>query len=83
MGLLKSPKSENNRQYCCHRSNRRYKTGHPQWYRRRHRRGCTASGEVMLSDFTGAEKVHIYCGYTDLRHEIDGLSAIVRLDPLM
>ena len=39
----------------------------------------------MLSDFTGADKVYIACGYTDLRCGIDGLANIVqqqfRLDP--
>lgn len=39
----------------------------------------------MLSDFTGAERVYIACGYTDLRRGIDGLAGIVqhqfRLDP--
>ena len=39
----------------------------------------------MLSDFNGAEKVYIACGYTDLRRSIDGLAGIVRqqfqLDP--
>ena len=39
----------------------------------------------MLSDFTGAEKVYIACGYTDLRRGIDGLASMVqqqfRLDP--
>ena len=39
----------------------------------------------MLSDFTGAERVYIACGYTDLRCGIDGLAAIVQqqfnLDP--
>ena len=39
----------------------------------------------MLSDFTGADKVYIACGYTDLRHGIDGLAAMVQqqfnLDP--
>ena len=34
----------------------------------------------MLRDFTGAEKVYICCGYTDLRQGIDGLSALVRLE---
>ena len=39
----------------------------------------------MLNDFSGAEKIYIACGYTDLRRGIDGLSGIVRqqfqLDP--
>ena len=39
----------------------------------------------MLSDFTGADKVYIACGYTDLLRGIDGLAAMVRqqfdLDP--
>ena len=39
----------------------------------------------MLSDFTGAEKVYIACGYTDLRKGIDGLATMVQsqfqLDP--
>ena len=39
----------------------------------------------MLNDFTGADKVYIACGYTDLRRGIDGLASIVQqqfqLDP--
>lgn len=39
----------------------------------------------MLSDFTGAERIYIACGYTDLRKSIDGLALIVQksfeLDP--
>lgn len=39
----------------------------------------------MLSDFTGAQKVYIDCGYTDIRKGIDGLAAMVQqeleLDP--
>lgn len=39
----------------------------------------------MLSDFTGADRIYIACGYTDLRCGIDGLSTIVKesfqLDP--
>lgn len=39
----------------------------------------------MLSDFTGADRVFIACGYTDLRRGIDGLASIVQsqfqLDP--
>ena len=41
--------------------------------------------EIMLSDFTGADKVYLACGYTDLRRGMDGLANIVqqqfRLDP--
>ena len=40
---------------------------------------------VMLNDFSGADKVYIACGYTDLRRGIDGLATIVQqefsLDP--
>ena len=32
----------------------------------------------MLSDFTGADRVYIACGYTDLRRGIDGLAAMVQ-----
>ena len=39
----------------------------------------------MLNDFTGADKVYIACGYTDLRKGIDGLAWLVQqqfeLDP--
>ena len=39
----------------------------------------------MLSDFTGADKVYLACGYTYLRRGIDGLANIVQqqfqLDP--
>lgn len=39
----------------------------------------------MLTNFTGADKVYIACGYTDLRLGIDGLATLVRqqfeLDP--
>ena len=39
----------------------------------------------MLSDFTGADRVYIACGYTDLRRGIDGLATMVQqqfnLDP--
>jgi len=39
----------------------------------------------MLKNFTGAEKIYIACGYTDLRKGIDGLAVIVeksfQLDP--
>ena len=50
-----------------------------------HAAGAAPGGEVMLSDFTGAEKVYIAGGYTDLRKGIDGLAALVQsqfqLDP--
>lgn len=32
----------------------------------------------MLNDFTGAERIYLACGYTDLRRGIDGLAAIVQ-----
>ena len=39
----------------------------------------------MLTDFSGADRVYIACGYTDLRRGIDGLAVLVReqfdLDP--
>lgn len=39
----------------------------------------------MLNDFTGAERVYLAVGYTDLRKGIDGLASIVQqqfdLDP--
>ena len=39
----------------------------------------------MLTDFTGADRVYIACGYPDLRRGIDGLAALVQqefqLDP--
>ena len=39
----------------------------------------------MLTDFTGADRVYIACGYTDLRRGVDGLAALVQqqfnLDP--
>ena len=31
----------------------------------------------MLNDFTGADKVDIACGYTDLHKGIDGLAQLV------
>ena len=45
--------------------------------------GCSYCGngavafKVMLTDFTGADRVYIACGYTDLRCGIDGLAAVV------
>ena len=39
----------------------------------------------MLNDFTGADKIYIACGYTDLRKGTDGLARLVQqqfaLDP--
>lgn len=39
----------------------------------------------MLTDFAGADKVYIACGYTDLRRGIDGLATLIQqqfqLDP--
>lgn len=31
----------------------------------------------MLNDFTGADKIYIACGYTDLCKGIDGLARVV------
>lgn len=31
----------------------------------------------MLNDFTGAERVYIACGYTDLRKGIDVLARLI------
>ena len=40
---------------------------------------------MMLNDFSGADKVYIACGHTDLRKGIDGLAGLVQrqfqLDP--
>lgn len=39
----------------------------------------------MLGDVSGAERIYIACGYTDMRKSIDGLSTLVKtgfgLDP--
>lgn len=39
----------------------------------------------MLTNFTGADRIYIACGYTDLRRGIDGLASMVQqqfdLDP--
>ena len=32
----------------------------------------------MLNDFTGADKVYIACGYTDMRKSIDGLVMLIK-----
>ncbi len=32
----------------------------------------------MLIDFTGADRMYIACGYTDLRRGIDGLASLVQ-----
>ena len=41
----------------------------------------------MLTDFTGADRVYIACGYTDLRRGIDVLASLVQqqfnLDPFI
>ena len=40
---------------------------------------------AMLSEFTGADRIYIACGFTDLRKGIDGLATLVQqqfqLDP--
>ena len=41
--------------------------------------------EIILTDFTGADRVYIACGYADQRRGMDGLAAMVQqqfnLDP--
>ena len=41
----------------------------------------------MLNDFTGADRIYVACGYTDLRKGIDGLARLVQqqfdLDPFL
>ena len=64
---------------------RRGGSGYSQRCRCGHRGDGAADLEIMLSDFTGADRVYIACGYTDLRRGIDGLAALVQqqfnLDP--
>ena len=40
--------------------------------------GTPPGGTFMLNDFTGADKVYIAYGYTDLRRGIDGLAPLVQ-----
>ena len=39
----------------------------------------------MLGDITAADEIYIVCGYTDMKHSIDGFCAVVqdklRMDP--
>ena len=83
------------RGYACTSCSQRSCSGHCPHFRSgsrySQRRRCLHRGsdavdfEIMLSDFTGADKVYIACGYTDLLRGIDGLAAMVRqqfdLDP--
>lgn len=74
------------RRRCCRdRSDRWDGSGDPQWRRCGYCGSGAADPEVMLTDFTGADRVIIACGRTDLRLGIDGLAALVkkqfRLDP--
>ena len=67
------------------RPDRRSRSGYS-WRRRCSYCGNGAADfKVMLSDFTGADRVYIACGYTDLRRGIDGLAVLVhqqfQLDP--
>ena len=56
-----------------------------QWCRCSYCGNGAAALKVMLTDFTGADRVYIACGYTDLRCGIDGLASLVQqqfqLDP--
>lgn len=58
--------------------NLRNGSGYSQRRGRGYRGNGTAGMKVMLSDFTGADRVYIVCGYTDLRRGIDGLAALVQ-----
>ena len=68
-----------------YRPNCRSRSRHPRRSRCGNRGNGAPAAEIMLSDFTGADKVYIACGYTDLRRGIDGLASIVQesfqLDP--
>ena len=73
------------RQYSGNCPDRWKRSGYSQRCGCNHRGNGAADIKVMLTDFTGADRVYIACGYTDLRCGIDGLAAIVQqqfnLDP--
>ena len=73
------------RQYCGYRPNLRNGSGYSQRRGRGYRGNGTAGMKVMLSDFTGADRVYIVRGYTDLRRGSTVLAALVQqefqLDP--
>ena len=60
-------------------------SGHLLGMRCRTAENAGGASAPMLNDFTGADKVYIACGYTDLRKGIDGLARLVQqqfeLDP--
>lgn len=57
---------------------RRYGSGYLQWCRRSCHGNSTAPVKIMLTDFTGADRIYIACGYTDLKCGIDGLASLVQ-----
>ena len=53
-------------------------SGHLLGMRCRTAENAGGASAPMLNDFTGADKVYIACGYTDLRKGIDGLARLVQ-----
>ena len=45
--------------------------------RRRAAENAGGADAPMLNDFTGADRIYVACGYTDLRKGIDGLARLV------
>ena len=62
----------------CDGSLRRYGSGYLQWCRRSCCGIGTAPVNIMLTDFTGVDRIYIACGYTDLKCGIDGLASLVQ-----
>lgn len=62
----------------CKRENRRRKCVHLRGCRRSDAVRLVSRFAAMLADFTGADKVYLACGYTNLRRGIDGLASMVQ-----